>query len=137
MNRTSKKSDNYGKRSIESIDRPLGTPDCLKITSFPVFSRRCQFKWRFVRGKALFCFSAHFATRPNKMTSIQGFRIRDLAPLSPIFPTFRKIMECKQSDAFHYGLLYKFTSLFLHFSSFKNRTSERGGIRKCGRISTN
>lgn len=51
------------------------------------FSRRCQFKWRFVRGKALFCFSAHFATRPNKMTSIQGFRIR--AP----FPNFSHLSQ--------------------------------------------
>lgn len=72
-----------------SIDRPIPSNTvlsrhqiCLKIASFPV-SRYCQFKWRFLRGKALSCFPPHFGTRPNKMTQIQRFPV-----LSQFFPSF-------------------------------------------------
>lgn len=90
-NRTRGKVTIVGReRSIETVQyRPIPSNTvlsrhqiCLKIASFPV-SRYCQFKWRFLRGKALSCFPPHFGTRPNKMTQIQRFPV-----LSQFFPSF-------------------------------------------------
>lgn len=86
-NRTRGKVTIVGReRSIETVHRSNTVLSrhqiCLKIASFPV-SRYCQFKWRFLREKALSCFPPHFGTRPNKMTQIQRFPV-----LSQFFPSF-------------------------------------------------
>lgn len=103
----SRKSDDYTRKVDRN--RPFETPDLLKdhfISRLQILPIQMEISSRERRNLSLF--SVHFGTRPNKMTQIFGFRIR---VLFPIFPIFRKKMECKQRDVSH-GLLYKSTSLF-------------------------
>lgn len=103
----SRKSDDYTRKVDRN--RPFETPDLLKdhfISRLQILPIQMEISSRERRNLSLF--SAHFGTRPNKMTQIFGFRIR---VLFPIFPIFRKKMECKQRDVSH-GLLYTSMSLF-------------------------
>lgn len=103
----SRKSGDYTRKVDRN--RPFETPDLLKdhfISRLQILPIQMEISSRERRNLSLF--SAHFGTRPNKMTQIFGFRIR---VLFPIFPIFRKKMECKQRDVSH-GLLYTSMSLF-------------------------